>query len=216
MLHFKFLGFPVTIHWMFWVVSALLGSISVTGSQSPGILILMWMGVVFVSILIHELGHTLFQRKLLHAYPRILLHGMGGLAIPEGGRRATRGQQIVISFMGPLFGLAVGLLTWRYAVHFPPESPMVWSLIRMILWVNIGWSVINLFPVLPLDGGRVMEAVIGGRNPRLPYQVSMVVAVLIAVLAVVMTGRYFLAMWFGFFAYENYQRSKGLATTGFF
>ncbi len=215
MLRFNFLGFPVTVHWLFWVVMALFGSRSVTGAPSPGLLLLIWMVVAFVSIMAHELGHTLFQRKLLGAHPRILLHGMGGLAIPEGGRRASRQESIIISAMGPVFGLVLWALGERYAAHFPPTSLPAAYALSQFLFVNFWWSLLNLIPVLPLDGGRIMEAAVGSRNPLLAYRVSMVVAAAVAIFALVQ-GRTFLAMFFGFFAYQNYQSSKGLPTPRIF
>src|SRR5512146_1456782 len=86
-LRFSLLGFPVRVHPLFWLIAVLLGSASADLVQ-----ILIWVLVVFVSILIHELGHALaFRRYGLSS--QIVLHFAGGLTIPEstlwGGRWAN-------------------------------------------------------------------------------------------------------------------------------
>jgi len=207
MLRFNFFGFPVSVHWMFWIVSALLGSNGGVGSPNPGVSILIWMAVVFVSILVHELGHVIFQKKYLGGRPKIHLYGMGGLAIPEGGRRETRKESMIISLMGPFFGLALGLLVWRYSVHFPPGSWVGSSVVRALLFVNIFWSLVNLLPVLPLDGGRFMEAVLKNRQD-LTLTISMVTGAAVAVFAM-LYGQIYVAVLFGYLAYQSYQRKRG-------
>jgi stage IV sporulation protein FB len=98
-LHFRVAGFPVRVHPLFWVVSLVLGM--GTGKADP-IVTLLWVAVVFVSILVHELGHAVMQRKY-GGWPRIVLYGMGGLAICDNCDRTPR-SQIIISFAGPAAG----------------------------------------------------------------------------------------------------------------
>ena len=69
--------------------------------------IAIWIGVAFVSILVHELGHAVIMRRF-GSNARIVLHSFGGLAIPEGslgfGRsyhRRSSNEQIYISLAGP-------------------------------------------------------------------------------------------------------------------
>src|SRR3954453_21612656 len=59
MLRFSIFGFPVTVHWMFWVVIAILGGGLDSGNGPKQFqALLLWMVAAFISILIHELGHT--------------------------------------------------------------------------------------------------------------------------------------------------------------
>jgi Zn-dependent protease len=114
-LNFQVFGFPVRIHPLFWVAGFVLGF----NGNADGISILVWMLVLLVSILIHELGHAIMMRRFGRP-AHIVLYLMGGLAI-EGedqqfsswssyapsnyGRRSrTPTEQIIISFAGPAAG----------------------------------------------------------------------------------------------------------------
>jgi len=133
-LHFEMFDIPVRIHPLFWVAGAVIGALSASGSNL-GVSVLIWMTAMFVSILIHELGHAVLMKRWGMS-PRIVLYMMGGLAIPSGAgnmyskfgrdfgqqygkeRKSSRfnWQQIAISFAGPgaqviLAGLFV-LLTY--------------------------------------------------------------------------------------------------------
>jgi stage IV sporulation protein FB len=115
-LYFRLFGFPIRIHWMFWVVTLVL-SIS-TREQTPPAEVVIWMVAVTVSIIIHELGHAFLQRHY-GGRPRIVLYGMGGLAICEDCDRSTR-SQILIALAGPLAGFAFAailLLLMRITGH---------------------------------------------------------------------------------------------------
>lgn len=95
-IHFQLAGTPVRIHPFFWLTTALLGL------SSPPAELLVWVGVVAVSILIHEFGHALAQRYY-GGNPRVVLHGFGGLSICNDCDRSTLAQ-IVISLGGPVAG----------------------------------------------------------------------------------------------------------------
>ena len=81
----------------FWVVSALFGS------QLPPKYVILWVAVVFVSILVHEFGHALTMRAF-GSYPQVLLYSFGGLAMSMGQRRQSPGRQLLISLAGPAPG----------------------------------------------------------------------------------------------------------------
>lgn len=117
-INFQLLGFPVRIHPLFWLVGFVLGFRGGQDGPDP-VAILTWMLVLFVSILIHELGHAILMRRFGRP-AHIVLYMMGGLAI-EGedsrysawsshstssfGRRSrTPWEQIIISFAGPAAG----------------------------------------------------------------------------------------------------------------
>jgi len=176
-LNFTIAGIPVRVHPLFWIIALLLGS----GSNNL-LMILIWVVVVFISILIHELGHAFAFRR--YGQPSsILLHFSGGLTIPEstpwGNQYANVGltpnQHIAVSLAGPFAGflfagfiLAVGaalggkivLSSFLGIIPFPmilmPDSSGLLNQIFItFLWVNIFWGFINLLPVFPLDGGQV-------------------------------------------------------------
>ena len=102
-LRFNLAGFPVRVHPLFWLIAVLLGY-----SSGNLLQIVIWVLVVFISILIHELGHALaFRRYGLSS--QIVLHFAGGLTIPESTLWGSRwanvalgpNQNIFISLAGP-------------------------------------------------------------------------------------------------------------------
>ncbi len=177
---FRILDFPVRVHPFFWLVTAFLG---MRGNTPRGTMI--WIAVVFVSVLIHELGHAVLIRYF-GAAARIVLYSFGGLAITEngygyGGRERTPQQQIVISLAGPFAGflLAGVVIVCLFATQRFVDFPLLGQTVRFgsganaivadanreiapmsrlvfdLLWVNIYWGILNLLPIYPLDGGQV-------------------------------------------------------------
>ena len=127
-LNFRLLGIPVRISPWFWVVGLLF-------NLGPGVdlkFVLIWVGCVFVSILIHELGHGL-TAKFFGYRPFIVLHGMGGVCASEGERQ-TFGQRLAVLIMGPCAQFLVlgGLFLYAWvAWKIGPFGD--WYLIRMEL-----------------------------------------------------------------------------------
>ncbi|HJR78542.1 MAG TPA: site-2 protease family protein [Anaerolineales bacterium] len=177
-LNFNLAGFPIRVHPLFWLIALLLGA-----GSGDLLQILLWVLVVFISILIHELGHALAFR-FYGLSSQILLHFAGGLTIPESTRWGNRWasvalrpiQEIAISLAGPGAGflfaalIALGvtlsggaiLTNWLFGfipiptvAFMPVGGRIVNLLVNMLLWVNVFWGLINLLPVYPLDGGHV-------------------------------------------------------------
>jgi len=106
-LHFRVLGFPIRVHPFFWIVTLFLG-IGTGRQDADPVDILIWVAVVFVSILVHELGHALMQRSYGgHAW--ITLYSFGGLASCDDCDPSPR-SQIIISFAGPFAGFLFALV----------------------------------------------------------------------------------------------------------
>jgi Zn-dependent protease len=106
-LHFRLFEIPVRVNPFFWVVTLLLG-MGGTGPAEP-VRVLIWVAVVFVSILVHEFGHA-FTQRYFGGHPWITLYSFGGLASCDDCDRSPRAQ-LLISFAGPLAGfLVAGLI----------------------------------------------------------------------------------------------------------
>ena len=99
-LRFGLFGIPVRVLPWFWLTTFFTGASNDTG------LVLIWIAVVFVSILIHELGHVLAYRAF-GTKGEILLYGWGGLAVPLRGRAWNTFQQVVVSAAGPMAGFCL-------------------------------------------------------------------------------------------------------------
>jgi len=169
MLRFTFAGFPVAVQPWFFVMAWLIGR---GIPDLPGQL--LWIGVVFVGVLLHELGHAVAARRLGFA-PEITLHMMGGLT----SWRPTR-------FAGPAVGIAIGIaaLVARHGGLAAPAT-VTGRVLDFAVWVNLGWGVLNLLPVLPLDGGSIVATAataLLGRRGRIGARVlSVVLTVALAV-----------------------------------
>lgn len=223
-LHFKVAGIPVRVHPFFWVIAVVLGARGDTPPES----LLVWVAVVFISILIHELGHALVIRRCGWR-PWITLHSFGGLASYEPTYHDAK-KQIAISAAGPgagfLFAGAIILLlylTGHYSAVVLPgpaeQEPLfvggdhplpnkyLGELVFDLLFVNIYWGVLNLFPVLPLDGGQIARELLLVANPsRGIHQSFMLSTFTAAGLAVFMLiqGSLFTTILFGLLAYGSY------------
>ena len=111
--NFQLLGIPIRVSPWFWALAALLG-LQATSNDFP--LLLMWVLAVLLSIVVHELGHSLcFRYYRIHSH--IVLYHFGGLAIPDSfqasmgyGGRSRPGQQLAIAAAGPAAQLALALL----------------------------------------------------------------------------------------------------------
>jgi Zn-dependent protease len=172
---------------------------------------LVWIAVVFASVLIHELGHAIVG-KLFGGEPEIHLQMLGGVTYPRLRQRPTPLKQFVLSFAGPLFGLGLGALAWGLMRAVPPSpgSPSAFAM-TYVIWCSLVWAVFNLLPVLPLDGGHMMLALIEGIRKKpsevLASWISVVVAVATGVVVTWLRGfDPWLLLWFGFFAFQNFSR----------
>jgi Zn-dependent protease len=166
-LRFPLFGFPVRIHLSFLIVALLIG---ISGPEPDVARAAVWVGVVLVSVLVHELGHA-FAARLAGAEPTIDLYALGGLTAFAPPRPLGRLQSVGISLAGPFAGFALGLLMLSCASAFGVEHPSPFIragapigdvLIGAGIWVNLYWGFVNLLPILPLDGGNVLRSVLPG------------------------------------------------------
>lgn len=183
-MSFRLFGVPVSVRGWFWLTAALLGLAGTsTGLLPLAVSLPMWVAVVFVSVLVHEFGHAFaIMRHGLH--PEIVLHGMGGHATHTGSSRLRRLDRALISLAGPGAGFLLGGLALLVQRVAPPLPLVAAVLLQQIIWVNIAWGIFNLIPVLPFDGGHVMQEAFGPRRARTAAGVSLVVAVLLAAVCV--------------------------------
>jgi len=218
-LHFRLLGIPVRVHPLFWVITLLLG-LGGSGKADP-VRVLIWVAVVFVSILVHEFGHALTQRYF-RGHPWVTLYSFGGLASCNDCDRSPRAQ-LLISIAGPVAGflfagvIVLGLFALGRFQGFELDwIPVRWDLfgswldltILYLLFVNIIWGLVNLLPIYPLDGGQIARELFTLGNPRngiiQSLQLSTGAAALVAVYAL-SQGEIFLCIMFGFLAYGSFQ-----------
>lgn len=210
MLRFSLFGFPVAVHWLFWITCLFLGGGINADSPEDYQHLIAFTSAAFVSVLIHELGHAFMQRKY-GAFSHIMLVALGGMAIAN--RRFTRKQEIIVSLAGPLVQIAVGLVALLILRHSAGTVPFLVSFLASFALVSIVWGVFNLLPFFPMDGGHVLLNVLGPRNEKITYGIGIVGPALLAV-GGLLIGSFFTAILLGMMAFENYQRFRGTQTGG--
>lgn len=227
-LPFKLFGVPVELDPSFALVLPLFAWL--IGSQVPAYAELMSrMGVIldasrltdgaapwllglaaaiglFLSVLIHELGHALTARAYGVRTLRITLWFLGGVAqLEEMPRR--RGAEAVVAIAGPVTSVGLGLLlaTLLRSGALGGGAAFVVSYLTL---TNLALAVFNLLPALPLDGGRVLRSLLSlrmdeGRATRVVGNVGRTVAVLLGIYGFLTLQIYLLAIAFFIYTAGN-------------
>ena len=199
----KVLGIPTKIEPSFLVLSLFLGS-------SRGLnlsLLLEWLVVVFISVLVHEMGHALVARRF-GLSPQITLYSMGGLTSWSEVTEIAPAKNLAISLAGPAAGFLLGGVLFVAAPTLLRTVPsdLLAVAYHDLLWVNIGWGVFNLFPILPLDGGQVLVTLerwlTRKQDQIISHTISLLAALTITYLALTRRSAWvaILGIWF---AYTN-------------
>jgi Zn-dependent protease len=218
--HFRLFGIPIRVEPFFVVVAALFGI-----NIEPLWMVFAWVVIVFVSVLVHELGHALTYRALGQR-SAIVLHGFGGFTVPTGGgRRAlSKPKSVFVSISGALAQLLVlgipAWLLWKSDWWF--EQLIQWDgsgfnwapIVYYTQFVSIWWAVFNLLPIRPLDGGHVAETLFGFETA---CKLSIAASIVAGFLAFRENFIGFIGLlFFGYFAFINFQDLRNGMSTGAF
>jgi Zn-dependent protease len=205
MIRFHIFGIPVTVQPFFWITMALIGGFTVDSKEGM-IRLLFFVTAGFISILVHELGHALTAMKF-GARVEIVLEAFGGYASYVGAR-ISRLQGAMITAAGPglqmvLGGLGIALLR---AVPAMPDNARMF--VELLVLISFFWAILNLLPVLPMDGGRLLEAALGPKRMRATLTISLVAAVVVAVLGLLYTRSLLLPVMMGYFGWLSLQELR--------
>ena len=201
--HFKLAGIPVRVEAAFLIISGLFGLRYVDFGLD---VVLIWIAASFVSILVHELGHGI-TLKVFGQPSAIVLHGFGGVTISPRRSAVSKGRSIAVSLAGSITALLVLWLPMRQLLRSQwileqPEA-LIW-LIIFLEFQNLWWSVANLLPIRPLDGGNVTAELFGLPMAR---RISIGVAIAAAIFAFANDQGY--AAFFALFlAFNNWQEIR--------
>jgi Zn-dependent protease len=113
--------------------------------------------LLYLSVLLHEISHALMAKRYGLPVRSITLHFLGGVTEIEGEPDTPR-REFVVSVVGPLTSLAVGLAFW----FLRPVTPdgLLDLAVTGLAGMNLLVGVLNLVPGMPLDGGRVLKAAV--------------------------------------------------------
>lgn len=198
-LSFTLGGIPVTINLSILLVLAFLGL-----QLGDLALIAVFVVVGTASVLLHELGHAVAAR-IAGFSPQVELAGMGGLTSYRGDTSRLVG--LAITAAGPIVQIVAGVVGMAFTNGFGLvyRGNLVEFALSAWVVISIVWGVLNLVPVLPLDGGQILRGVIPG-SPRTRSLVAHGVSAGVAVaglLWALVSGDTWIALLAGFFAYSN-------------
>ena len=230
-------GIPLRIHPSWFVILALAtlsfqqqyGQQALLGAGVPGSEALSWLLalatalLLFVSVLLHELGHSFAAIAQGVKVRSITLFLLGGVASIERESTTARGA-LIVAAAGPLVSLvlAAGLIGASHgAAHL---SPALGALVSQLGELNLVLGLFNLLPGLPLDGGLILKALVWQwtGSQRRGVQVATASGLMLSLLAIGLgtvvllrsgsAGGLWLILlgWFGFGAARNQTQSQAL------
>ena len=164
-------GSEIRIHLTFLILLAWIGIASyLNGGAAAAVDSVLFIIAVFACVVLHELGHALAARRYGIATPDITLLPIGGLArlarMPE-----KPGEEVVIAIAGPLVNVAIAALLVLLGAKLDVsaftaiDNPAPGFLSRLAA-VNVFLVLFNAIPAFPMDGGRVLRALLAFRLGR--------------------------------------------------
>lgn len=206
---FRIRGIQLALHWSFLL---LLAYTAYQGYQEGGVTDMAWSSGVllgfFTCVVLHELGHSFTAIHFGVGVRRILLMPIGGMAEFDNIPRQPS-RELLITLAGPAVNFAIAAILWIVVgmpagwplgqYDFPPNAA---GFAQLLAHWNLIMGCFNLAPVFPMDGGRILRALLATRMPylRATYwaaTVGKVLAIVGAAIAIY-AGAYLVAVLFTF------------------
>jgi Zn-dependent protease/predicted transcriptional regulator len=217
-------GISIGLHYSWFIIAVLIAlsladHFHVTNPHWSDVMV--WSAAIitgvmfFVALLLHELAHSLLAKARGLRVREITLFALGGVSQIESDPPDAKGE-FWIAIAGPITSVVIGivLIGIAWLSGWRPGSEPITPVLAVLLWlgyINVALAVFNMIPGYPLDGGRVLRAVIwwitrnADRSTRLASQIGEAVAVVIILLGV-----------FQFFAQHGNFAGLWLAFIGWF
>lgn len=193
---------PIYIFPFFWILILIIGWLN--SSTIVGTMI--WAVVIFISVLIHEYGHAL-TALMFGQCAEISLVGFGGLT-KRDGPKLSRWQEFLIVLNGPLAGFLTFFVAYFLLGYVGEKRAILFYALEVAINVNLFWTLLNLLPVIPLDGGHLLrillEAIFGVRGLKLAFFISIVLASLMGIYFFLIQ-QIFMGALFLLLAFESYR-----------
>lgn len=158
-------GIPIRIHFTFLL---LLGWIAFNESGEGRLLRVGLVVAIFACVLLHELGHALTARRYGIDTTDITLYPIGGVAMLDGRPRAK--QELWIALAGPAVNAVIAAICYAIVMIMGGfqnlESTVGGTMVGAILLANVTLAAFNMIPAFPMDGGRVLRAILALNMPE--------------------------------------------------
>ena len=163
-------GIPLRVHPSWFIILVLFTmafqqQVASTMPETTGMVWISWfMGLLtalllFVSVLLHELGHSLVALREGVKVRSITLFLMGGVARVERECSTAMGS-LRVAAAGPAVSLILGLILLAASHPGNHVSPLLGNLLAQLGWLNLVLAIFNLLPGLPLDGGLILKSLV--------------------------------------------------------
>ena len=192
----RLFGVLIEIHWtfLFIIVWAVYDGWRRGGTVSSALWTTALVLTIFVCVVLHELGHSLAARRYGIATKRITLLPIGGVASLERMPEEPR-QELVVAMAGPAVNIVIAAILFPFVypqLHVfadPEEAQVFFTTIRAenflvyLFLTNIMLVLFNAIPAFPMDGGRVLRALLSFRLNRVrATQIAAYLGQMIAIL----------------------------------
>lgn len=202
---------PIHIFPFFWLLIVMIGWLN-SGSILGTVI---WSAVILFSILVHEYGHALTASSFGQR-AEINLVGLGGLT-RRHGPKLSRLKEFIIVMNGPVAGLLLFFIAYQLLQVMGKKNPILLYTLEVAVNVNLFWTILNLLPVLPLDGGNLLkillEGAFGVRGLKISFFVSIILASLIGLyfflIQQILMGALFFML--AFESYRAWSEIRGMA-----
>lgn len=175
---------PISIHPLFWLIAFFVGWMWTYELTNA----LLCVVIILFSVIIHELGHAL-SALIFGQKTRVELAVFGGFTYREG-RKLKLWEEFIVVFNGPLAGFLLFLAAFLIYQNIHIANPTFAFVVQFTYMANLFWTLINLVPVLPLDGGHLLsillEAIFGFKGIKIAIVIGIVIAVIVSVCAFIM------------------------------
>jgi stage IV sporulation protein FB len=194
---------PVHIFPLFWFLILFIGWLNAAGLSG----MIIWGVVAFISVLFHEYGHAL-TALAFGQEAEISLVGTGGLTT-RSGAPVKKWQEFIIVLNGPLAGLLLFFLAYIIGPRIDPDRFRHLSYaFEVAIYVNLFWTILNLLPIMPLDGGQLMRILFEGMFGFNGLKISLILSIALAVVVSLIfffTQALFAGSIFLMLAFESYR-----------
>ncbi len=175
----KVAGTEIRIHLTLLLLLVWLGALTAREGAAVEVFnVIALICLAFACVLLHELGHVLMALSFGITTPRIILYPIGGIAWMKQVPREPR-TELLIALAGPAVNIFLAALSFLLiGGSFPipsVEAPLsLEGFLVALVWINLMLGLFNLIPAFPMDGGRVLRAILA---MKLPYTKATEIAV---------------------------------------
>ncbi|OIO39686.1 MAG: hypothetical protein AUJ75_01040 [Candidatus Omnitrophica bacterium CG1_02_49_10] len=223
---FDIFGISIRIHNTFLILPLIFGIYySAVSGPEIGMRAVVLILLVFLSVALHELVHSLQAKRYGIEIRDITLYPIGGIASMQGSPETPK-EEFVISISGPLFNFAVALLLYYPLLHLIGKDalmhPSLESWPRTLanaFWINPILGAFNMIPAFPMDGGRVLRAILASkigvrRATRFAVKLGQIFAVIFALIGLI--NRNYILIFIAIFIYSAASRERAQVERKFF